>query len=78
MPASAVLRFRAACPGDTHAIAALHADSWQRHYRSALPDAFLDHDAASLLQPWTAPGHTGPARTHDPRRTRRRGRPAGP
>ena len=55
MPAPAELRFRAACPGDTHAIAALHADSWQRHYRSAFSDAFLDHDAAGyLLQLWTA------------------------
>jgi GNAT superfamily N-acetyltransferase len=55
VPASAELRFRAACPGDTHAIAALHADSWQRHYRSAFSGAFLDHDAAGyLLQLWTA------------------------
>ena len=55
MPASAELRFRAACPGDAQAIAALHADSWQRHYRGAFSDAFLDHDAAGYLLPlWTA------------------------
>jgi GNAT superfamily N-acetyltransferase len=55
MPALAELRFRAACPGDAHAIAALHAGSWQRHYRSAFSAAFLDHDAAGYLrQLWTA------------------------
>jgi GNAT superfamily N-acetyltransferase len=54
MPASAELRFRAACPGDAHAIAGLHADSWQRHYRGAYSDAFLDNDAAGYLLPlWT-------------------------
>jgi GNAT superfamily N-acetyltransferase len=55
VPASAGLRFRAACPGDAQAIAALHADSWQRHYRGAFSDAFLDHDVAGYLLPlWTA------------------------
>lgn len=54
MPASAGLRFRAACPGDARAIAGLHADSWQRHYRGAFSDAFLDHDVAGYLLPlWT-------------------------
>ena len=54
MPASAGLRFRAACPGDAHAVAALHAGSWQRHYRGAYSDAFLDNDAAGyLLALWT-------------------------
>jgi GNAT superfamily N-acetyltransferase len=54
VPASAELRFRAACPGDARAIAALHAGSWQRHYRGAFSDAFLDHDAAGYLLPlWT-------------------------
>jgi hypothetical protein len=32
MPHPADLRFRAAGPGDAHAIAELHADSWQQHY----------------------------------------------
>src|SRR5258708_11930504 len=49
MPASGDLRFRAARPGDTHAIARLHADSWQRHYRGAYSDAFLDSDVAGYL-----------------------------
>lgn len=54
MPASAELRFRAASPGDAEAIAALQADSWQRHYRGAFSDAFLDHDATGYLLPlWT-------------------------
>ncbi len=51
MPDSTGLRFRAAGPGDTHAVAGLHADSWQRHYRSAFSDAFLDNDAAGYLLP---------------------------
>jgi GNAT superfamily N-acetyltransferase len=52
--ASAELRFRAACPGDAQAIAALHVGSWQRHYRGAFSDAFLDHGAAGYLLPlWT-------------------------
>lgn len=55
MPASADLRFRAACPGDAQAIAALHAGSWQRHYRGAFSDAFPGHDAAGYLLPlWAA------------------------
>jgi hypothetical protein len=38
----------------TRAIAGLHADSWQRHYRGAFSDAFLDHDVAGYLLPlWT-------------------------
>jgi GNAT superfamily N-acetyltransferase len=54
VPASAELRFRAACPGDAQAIAELHAGSWQRHYRGAFSDVFLDHDAAGYLLPlWT-------------------------
>lgn len=54
MHAPAGLRFRAAGPGDAHAIAGLHADSWQRHYRDAYSDAFLDNDVAGYLLPlWT-------------------------
>jgi GNAT superfamily N-acetyltransferase len=54
MPVSAGPRLRTARPGDAHAIAALHADSWQRHYRGAFSDAFLDHDATTYLrQLWT-------------------------
>jgi hypothetical protein len=51
MSAPAGLRFRAAGPGDAHAIAALHAGSWQRHYRGAFSDAFLDNDVAGYLLP---------------------------
>lgn len=54
MSATAGLRFRAAGPDDAQAVAALHADSWQRHYRGAFADAFLDNDAAGYLLPmWT-------------------------
>jgi GNAT superfamily N-acetyltransferase len=54
MPASAGLRFRAASPADAQAVAALHADSWRRHYRGAYSDAFLDTGAAGyLLARWT-------------------------
>jgi GNAT superfamily N-acetyltransferase len=48
------LRFRAACPGDAHAVAGLHADSWRRHYRGAFSDAFLDNGVTGYLLPlWT-------------------------
>ena len=54
MPDPSGLRFRAAGPGDVPAVAGLHADSWQRHYRGAFSDAFLDHDVAAYLLPlWT-------------------------
>src|ERR1700749_50840 len=54
MPAQDQLRFRAAEPGDAAAIAALHAASWQRHYRGAYADAFLDGEVARfLLDTWT-------------------------
>jgi GNAT superfamily N-acetyltransferase len=54
MPAPDEPRFRAAERGDVQAIAALHADSWQRHYRGAYTDAFLDDEAAGfLLELWT-------------------------
>ena len=61
MPAPAGLRFRAAGPGDANAIAGLHADSWQRHYRGAFSDAFLDHDVAGYLLPHGP--NASPART---------------
>jgi ribosomal protein S18 acetylase RimI-like enzyme len=38
------LTFRSAGSSDADAIAALHADSWRRHYRGAYADAFLDGD----------------------------------
>jgi GNAT superfamily N-acetyltransferase len=53
-PDGAALCFRAAGPGDAHAIAGLHADSWQRHYRGAYSDAFLDNEVLGYLRPlWT-------------------------
>ena len=54
MPAPDELRFRAAGPGDAPSVAALHADSWQRHYRGAYSDAFLDDEVPGfLLDLWT-------------------------
>jgi predicted N-acetyltransferase YhbS len=48
------LRFRLADSQDAAAIAALHADSWRRHYRGAYSDAFLDGDVhADRLAAWT-------------------------
>ena len=35
---------RSAGPTDADAVAALHADSWQRHYRGAYADTYLDGD----------------------------------
>ncbi|MBA3339752.1 MAG: GNAT family N-acetyltransferase, partial [Geodermatophilaceae bacterium] len=56
------LEFRHASPSDAGAIAALHADSWRRHYRGAYSDAFLDSDVASdRLVVWT-----GRLRARDP------------
>ena len=36
------LRFRVADAADAAAVAALHADSWRRHYRGAYTDDYLD------------------------------------
>lgn len=48
------LRFRVASAADAAAIAALHADSWRRHYRGAYSNAFLDDDVeADRLTVWT-------------------------
>lgn len=54
MPALDELKFKTAEPDDAQAVAALHADSWQRHYRGAYTDAFLDDEAPGfLLRLWT-------------------------
>jgi hypothetical protein len=46
--------YREATAGDVEAIAALHADSWRRHYRSAYLDSYLDGDVfADLRTVWT-------------------------
>jgi ribosomal protein S18 acetylase RimI-like enzyme len=48
------LRFRVAGPADAPAVAALHAESWRRHYRGAYSDDFLDGDVvADRLTVWT-------------------------
>lgn len=48
------LRFRTAQLADAPAVAALHADSWRRHYRGAYSDAFLDGDVdADRAAVWT-------------------------
>src|SRR5438067_584540 len=48
------VRYRASTPADVDAVAALHADSWRRHYRGAYLDSFLDGDVlADRLAVWT-------------------------
>ena len=49
----AAVAFRRAEPSDAGSVAALHADSWRRHYRGAYADEFLDGDVgADRLQVW--------------------------
>ena len=48
-------RLRVAGPADAEKIARLHADSWRRHYRGALTDAYLDGDILTeRLSVWSA------------------------
>lgn len=48
------LQFRTAGSADAEAVAALHADSWRRHYRGAYSDAFLEGDVyADRLVVWS-------------------------
>jgi len=48
------LKFRLAVPDDADAVAALHADSWRRHYRGAYSNEFLDGDIhAERLAVWS-------------------------
>jgi GNAT superfamily N-acetyltransferase len=52
---SGSVRWRSAGAGDAERIAALHADSWRRHYRGAYADSFLDGDvAADRRAVWSA------------------------
>lgn len=54
MACSEHLRSRPAGPSDAEAVAALHAESWRRHYRGAYSDYFLDGDVgADRLAVWT-------------------------
>jgi GNAT superfamily N-acetyltransferase len=47
--------YRAATMEDANEIAALHADSWRRHYRGAYLDSYLDGDVVSdRLVVWTS------------------------
>lgn len=56
-------QFRLAGPSDAEGVAALHTDSWRRHYRGAYSDAFLDGDVApDRLTVWS-----GRLATPDPR-----------
>jgi GNAT superfamily N-acetyltransferase len=49
------LQFRLAASADAEAVAALHADSWRRHYRGAYSDVFLNGDVyGDRLVAWTA------------------------
>jgi ribosomal protein S18 acetylase RimI-like enzyme len=48
------MHLRDATTDDVPAIAALHADSWRRHYRGSLTDEFLDGDVdRDRLAVWT-------------------------
>ena len=50
----AKVTLRDASKRDIEAIAALHSDSWRRHYRGAYSDEFLDGDVfADRLAVWT-------------------------
>lgn len=50
---SQMLSYRDATSKDAEGIAALHADSWRRHYRGAFLDSFLDSDVlADRLAVW--------------------------
>ena len=57
--------YREATAEDGEAIAALHADSWRRHYRGAYSDAFLDNEVfADRLRIWTDRLHR-PSRSNE-------------
>jgi ribosomal protein S18 acetylase RimI-like enzyme len=52
---TARIAYRHAAARDVDAIAALHADSWRRHYRGAYSDEFLDGDVlADRRSVWSA------------------------
>jgi ribosomal protein S18 acetylase RimI-like enzyme len=45
--------YRVGLAADSAGVAALHADSWRRHYRGAYSDAYLDGDiVADRLEVW--------------------------
>jgi ribosomal protein S18 acetylase RimI-like enzyme len=46
--------YRLGLAADSVGVAALHADSWRRHYRGAYSDAYLDGDiVADRLEAWS-------------------------
>jgi ribosomal protein S18 acetylase RimI-like enzyme len=48
------MEYRRATESDAVAIAALHADSWRRHYRGTYPDEYLDGPVdADRLEVWS-------------------------
>ena len=50
-----VVKYRDATERDAGDIAALHADSWRRHYRGAFLDSYLDGDVvADRLEVWAS------------------------
>ncbi|GIG92088.1 N-acetyltransferase [Plantactinospora endophytica] len=50
-----MVSFRAATGEDAEDVAALHAESWRRHYRGAYADSFLDGDVlADRRAVWSA------------------------
>ena len=50
-----VVKYREATEQDAGDIAALHADSWRRHYRGAYLDSYLDGDiVADRLEVWAS------------------------
>ena len=50
-----MIDYRPATAEDAPGVAALHADSWRRHYRGSYPDDYLDGDVdADRLAEWTA------------------------
>jgi len=59
------VQYRDASRRDIEAIAALHADSWRRHYRGAYSDNFLDSNViADRLEVWTERLATPGSRTN--------------
>src|SRR5712691_80264 len=54
MPYEPVVQLRFATAADAQSVAALHAESWQHHYRGAYADHYLDGDVlADRLTVWT-------------------------
>jgi GNAT superfamily N-acetyltransferase len=56
---------RPATDRDVEAVAALHADSWRRHYRGAFSDAYLDGDLIADRRSVWSQRLTAPDPAHD-------------